>query len=71
MIGLLVDNACRPPSRLGLFWVVGLGNTADHSTSVIWVMNLLPWLDELDVGLGNGTAVELLEFLKGLLVVPS
>lgn len=71
VVRLLVHNTRRPPLWLGLLWITsGTGSRARRGlASVVGVSNLLARLDELDEGLGNHAAVELLEVLEGALVV--
>ena len=59
----------RPPRRLGLFRVDTLCYSRNHLASIVWEMHLLPRLDEFNVGLGDGSTVQLLKVFKGLFVV--
>lgn len=71
MIRLFVQDTSRPPRRLRELRVNTLRDTGNHPAPVIRVVDLLPRLDKLNIGFRNRPAVELLEILKCLLIVPS
>lgn len=71
MIRFPVQDIGRPPARFGHLGINSLRYTSNHFPSIVWKMHLLPRLHELDIRLGNGAAVQLLEILKRLLVVSS
>jgi len=66
-----MQDTGRPPSGFGHLRINSLRHACNHFPSIVWEMHLLPGLDELDVRLGNGAAIQLLEILKRLLVVSS
>lgn len=71
MVGFLVHNTRGPPLGLGLFGVASSARSGAcwSLATVVRVFDLFAGLDELDEGLGNYAAVELLEVLEGTLVV--
>ena len=71
MIRLLVRNPRRPPSWLRQFRVNSLRSASHVPPAVVWMVDLLARLDQLDPCLGNHPAVELLEVVKGFLIVPT
>ena len=58
-----MHDICGPPVRLGHFGISGCtrGRSRWWLATVVWVSNLLARLNELDEGLGDHAAVELLE----------
>ena len=70
MVRFTVQDIGRPPSRFGAFGVDAPRHAPDDFASVVRVMHLLPWLDELDVRFGDGPTIQLLEVLEGSLIVP-
>lgn len=71
MVGLLVHDTRGPPLGLGLFGVASAARRGSRRglASVVRVSNLLAGLNELDKGLGDHAAVQLLEVLQSTLIV--
>jgi hypothetical protein len=69
VIGLSVQHLGRPPTRLSLLGVSGLQYARTDFASVVWIMNLLPGLHKLNVRLGDGPTIQLLEVLKSFQIV--
>jgi hypothetical protein len=68
MVRLLVKHIGGPPLRLCTLWIA-LSTRGSWFTSIIGVIDLLSWLDELNECLCNLTTVELLEVRQGCLIV--
>lgn len=60
MIRLAMAHSRRPPGRLGLVGAQLLGLAIDYLPAVVGIVDLLARLYELDVGLGDDSAVCLL-----------
>jgi len=73
VIRFLVHDTRGPPVGLGLFGIASgtRGGSWRGLASVVRVSDLLTRLDELDKGLGNHAAVELLEVFQGAFVIAS
>jgi hypothetical protein len=73
MIGLLMHNARRPPLGLGLFRIASTSRSRSWRglAAIVWMSHLLARLDELDEGLRDYAAVELLEVFQSTLIVLS
>lgn len=71
VIRLLVGDTRRPPPWLCQLRVNTLRCSSNILPSIIRVVDLLARLNQLDPCLGNHSAVELLEVVERLLVVPS
>lgn len=71
MVRLLVNHIGGPPFWLCLLWVALLTRRGSCGgfTSIIGVLDLLSWLNELNECLCNLTAVKLLEVFQGSLIV--
>jgi hypothetical protein len=71
MVRLLVNHIGRPPFGLCLLWIALLTRRCSCGgfTSIIGVLHLLSWLDELNKCLCNLATVKLLEVLQGSLIV--
>lgn len=69
MIGLAVAHPRWPPWRLGLIGVQLFGLAVDNLPTIVGIVDLLARLYELDVGLGDDSAVRLLQVNEDLLVV--
>jgi hypothetical protein len=73
VVGLLVHDTRGPPLGLGLLGITSGARSGSRRglASVVRVSNLLAGLDELDKGLGDHAAVELLEVLESTLIIAS
>jgi hypothetical protein len=60
MVWLSVTHSSRPPWRLGRIRLKLLGPASNYFSPVVWVVDLLARLHELDVGLGYDSTVRLL-----------
>lgn len=69
VIWFSMQDARGPPGRLRLFGINALRDARDNLASIVREVNLFPGLDELDIRLCDGAAVQLLEVFECFFVV--
>ena len=68
MIRLAVADSGRPPGWFSLVRIKLDGSPSDWFPSIVRMVDLLSWLQQLDIRLGKNAAVGLLKIFKSLLV---